>query len=340
MLDANQVIPGLDLGPYLAGQPEAVDALAKQLRHTCENVGFFYIENHGVPQDLIDRTFEQSRRFHALPLEDKLRLKINHDNVGYMPVNASMQKHSKVEQARHPNYNASYFCFRERSPDDRDFRAGKPFCGPNQWPQNLPGFREQVIEYQRALEQLGLRMLPLIARSLELPDDYFAPYFNPPQFSLRMLHYPVRDESVPGQFGTGAHTDAGFLTFLAQGDVPGLQIRTTSGEWLDAPVLKGRFLVNTGDIFRKWTNDRYLSTPHRVLNVSGTERYSMAFFFGMHLERLIECLPTCQSPDNPPRHQPFTYLSYKTEFLNTNYFHRQGSATGSEASQTTQRDRT
>jgi isopenicillin N synthase-like dioxygenase len=320
------VIPGLDLGPYLAGQPGAIDRLAIQLRETCENVGFFYIDNHGVSQTLIDRTFEQSRRFHALPLEEKLKLRINHDNVGYMPVNSSMQKHSKVEVAKHPNYNASFFSFRERSPDDPEVKAGKPFRGLNQWPDDLPGFREQVVEYQQALEQLGLRMLPLIARSLDLPADFFAPYFDPPQFSLRMLHYPVRDESVPGQFGTGAHTDAGFLTFLAQGDVPGLQIRKSDGAWFDAPVLKGRFLVNTGDIFRKWTNDRYLSTPHRVLNVSGTDRYSMAFFFGMHLERVIECLPTCQAPDNPPRYPPFTYLSYKTEFLNTNYFHRRASA--------------
>ena len=319
-------IPGLDLGPYLRGEPDAVEPLAQKLRDTCENVGFFYIENHGVDQTLIDRTFEQSRRFHALPLDEKLKLKINQDNVGYMPVNASMQRHSKVEQAKHPNYNASFFCIRDRDPNDPDVVAAKPFRGLNQWPEALAGFRELVVEYQKALETLGLRMLPLIARSLELPAEYFAPFFNPPQFSLRMLHYPVRDESVPGQFGTGAHTDAGFLTFLAQGDVPGLQIRTKDGVWFDAPVLRGRFLVNTGDIFRRWTNDRFLSTPHRVLNVSGTDRYSMAFFFGMHLDRVLSCLPSCQSADNPPKYEPFTYLSYKTEFLNANYFHRDGKA--------------
>src|SRR5690606_11949813 len=168
------------------------------------------------------------------------------------------------------------------------------------WPRDLPGFREDVVAYQHAVEKLGLSMLPVVARSLDLPGNYFEPSFNPPQFALRMLHYPVRDEAEPEQFGTGAHTDGGFLTFLIQNGVGGLQIRRTNGEWFDAPVLPGKYLVNSGDMLKRWTNDRYLSTPHRVLNVSGVDRYSMAFFFDPHLDRVMECLPTCTDADNPP----------------------------------------
>jgi len=317
-----EAIPGLDLGPYLNGEPGALEKLAAELRYTCENVGFFYIENHGVPQDLIDRTFAASKRFHDLPVEHKDEVKINYDNVGYMAVNSSMQRHSKVEVARKPNFNASFFCIRDRTPDDPDVIAKKPFRGLNQWPRDLPGFREDIVAYQKAMENLGMRMLPVVARALDLPADYFESYFNPAQFSLRLLHYPVRDESEPDQYGTGAHTDAGFLTFLAQHGVGGLQIRRTDNTWFDAPVLPGKFLVNTGDMIRRWTNDRFLSTPHRVLNVSGVARYSMAFFFNMHLDRLLECLPTCCSPDNPPRYEPFTYISYRNAFLDANYFHR------------------
>jgi isopenicillin N synthase-like dioxygenase len=315
-------IPGLDLGPYLEGRPGALEALAAQMRHVCENIGFFYVKNHGVPSEVVDRAFAASARFHALPLERKMEIPLDMNNVGYMPVNASMQRHSKVEAARKPNYNASFFCKRDRTPDDPDVVAQRPFRGMNQWPRDLPGFREDVMAYAAAAEGLGMRLLPVVARALELPADHFAPSFNPAQFALRLLHYPPRDESEPEQFGTGAHTDGGFLTLLVQNGVGGLQIRRKDGVWLNAPVLPGRFLVNSGDMMKRWTNDRFLSTPHRVMNTSGTERYSMAFFFDPHLDRVLQCLPTCQGPDNPPRYGPITYGEYLTEFLNANYFNR------------------
>jgi isopenicillin N synthase-like dioxygenase len=315
-------IPGLDLGPYLRGESGAMERLADALRETSETVGFYYIYNHGVPQATIDRAFQASRQFHALPVERKRETPINADNVGYMGLNASIQGHSKVAKARKPNYNESFFAKRDRTPDDPDVIAKKPFRGLNQWPRDLPGFREAVVAYQNAVEGLGMRMLPLVARSLGLPADHFTDYFNPAQYALRLLHYPVRDESEPEQFGTGAHTDGGFLTFLIQESVSGLQIRKSDGEWFDAPVLPGKYLVNSGDMMRRWTNDRYLSTPHRVLNVSNTDRYSMAFFFDPHLDRELVCLPTCVSDDNPPKYAPITYGQYLAEFLDANYYHR------------------
>jgi isopenicillin N synthase-like dioxygenase len=324
-------IPGLDLGPYFRGEPGAIDALAEALREISETIGFYFIDHHGIPQDLIDRTFAASRRFHELPIERKREIPINDDNVGYMGLNASMQRHSKVEKARKPNYNESFFVKRDRTPDDPDVIAKKPFRGLNQWPRELPGFRETVVAYQNAVEALGMRMLPVVARALHLPERFFDDFFNPAQYSLRMLHYPVRDESEPDQFGTGAHTDGGFLTFLIQNGVGGLQIRKTDGTWFDAPVLPGRYLVNSGDMMRRWTNDRFLSTPHRVLNTSGTDRYSMAMFFDPHLDRVLECLPTCTGASNPPRYTPITYGQYLTEFLDANYFHRKKAAEAAAA---------
>jgi isopenicillin N synthase-like dioxygenase len=320
------IIPGLDLGPYLRGETGALDAVASELRATCENVGFFYIENHGIAQALIDRTFAASRRIHGMPVEAKREIELNEQKIGYMSVNESIQGHSTVEKARKPNYNESFFCMRDRTPDDPDVVAKKPYRGLNQWPRNLPGFREDALAYMHALEELGLRMLPIVARALDLPLGFFSDYFNPANLQLRLLHYPIRDESVPDQYGAGAHTDAGFLTFLMQRDIGGLQIRRTDGAWFDAPVLPGKFLINTGDIFRRWTNDRFLSTPHRVMNMSGTDRYSIAFFFGPDLDRRLSCLPTCCSPDNPAKYPPISYCEYKTEFVGANYFGRKAKA--------------
>jgi isopenicillin N synthase-like dioxygenase len=324
-------IPGLDLGPYLRGESGALDALAAEMRDVCENVGFFYIDSHGLPQATIDRAFAASRRFHDLPLERKMEIPLDMNNVGYMPVNASMQRHSKVEVAKKPNYNASFFCKRDRTPDDPDVIAKRPFRGLNQWPRDLAGFREDVMAYAAEAEALGMRLLPVVARALDLSPDFFSPFFNPAQFALRMLHYPPRDEAIPEQFGTGAHTDGGFLTLLVQNGVGGLQIRRTDGTWIDAPVLPGKFLVNTGDMMKRWTNDRFLSTPHRVLNTSGVERYSMAFFFDPHLDRVLECLPTCLKPGDAPKYSPITYGQYLEEFLNANYFHRGKSASPTAA---------
>lgn len=317
--EMNSPIPGVDVDPYLRGQPGALESLARTLRHICENVGFFYIENHGIPDELINDAFAASERVHAMPVERKTEIKLNEHNIGYMFVNESMQRHSKVEVARKPNYNESFFCIRERSADDPDVLANKPFRGMNLWPRDLPGFREAALAYQGAIEQLGMKMLPAMARALDLPSDFFSSYFEIPYMQLRMLHYPVRDENVPDQFGAGAHTDAGFLTFLMQREVGGLQIRRTDGVWIDAPVLPGKFLINTGDILRRWTNDRFLSTPHRVMNNAGRDRYSLAFFFGPNLDKELTALPSCHGPGNPPKHEPISYGAYKVGFVAANY---------------------
>ena len=320
MMDSTSSIPGLDMGPYLRGEPGAIDDLATRLRWTCQNVGFFYIENHSVPQALIERTFAASRRVHAMPIERKQEIELNEQNIGYMLVNQSIQGHSKVEKARKPNYNESFFCMRDRTPDDPDVIARKPFKGLNQWPRELPGFREDCLAYMNAVEDLGMRLLPVVAHALELPLHFFADYFNPANLQLRLLHYPIRDESQPEQYGAGAHTDAGFLTFLMQHGIGGLQIRRADGTWFDAPVLPGKYIVNTGDLLRRWTNDRWLSTPHRVLNVSGTDRYSIAFFFGPDLDRELACLSSCQDATHPPKYPPISYGQYKKEFVAANYF--------------------
>ena len=311
-------IPVIDFGPCFAGAPGAREATAAELRHALENVGFFVMVNHGVPADLIDQAFAEARRFHDQPLDWKLALKMNEHNNGYMMLGRYMVVTSDVNANDKPDLNEAFFCRRERDPGEPLRRANRRFAGANVWPDDLPGFRERVLAYIGAMDALSGRVLPIVARALDLPAEAFDAAFADSQFTFRLTHYPpvAADEN---QFGIAPHTDANFLTFLAQSDVPGLQVRTPEGDWLDVPYVPGSYAVNTGDMMHRWTNRRVKSTPHRALPPVGRPRYAIPFFLGPHLDTVIECLPTCASPGHPPQFPPITYDAYLAWWYDANY---------------------
>jgi isopenicillin N synthase-like dioxygenase len=322
---AARLIPIIDYGPYFAGLPGALERVAAEVAHACENIGFFYALNHGVPQALIDRAFAASRQFHALPLEQKLALKLNENNIGYLPINASVQGASTVHKATRPNLNESFFVSHDRGPAHPDVVTGKPLRGRNQWPPGLPGLRADVMAYFAAIGAMCDRMLPPFAVALGLPPEFFAPFFaNEAHANLRFLHYPPQDSLDDNSFGQGPHTDNSFMTALARTDVPGLAVRLPSGEWFAPPVIPGTFLINLGNIMRRWSNDRFLSTPHGVLNESRKDRYSIAYFHSPNPDAVIECVPTCVGPGNPPGYPPAVYRDLVLEFYRANYFHQKG----------------
>jgi hypothetical protein len=143
------MIPIIDYGPYFAGAPEALEGVAADVAHACENVGFFYALNHGVSDDTIERAFAASRRFHALPLEQKLALRLDDNNIGYLPIDASIQGASAAHKATRPNQNESFFVTHDRGPDHSDVIAGKPLRGRNRWPPGLPGLRTDMMAPRR-----------------------------------------------------------------------------------------------------------------------------------------------------------------------------------------------
>jgi isopenicillin N synthase-like dioxygenase len=297
------------------------------VRHASEEVGFFYLAGHGVPDEVVDAAFAASREFHAMPLLEKRRLAINENNIGYLEPNQSMQRASTVHKATRPNYNESFFISHDRGSDHPDVLAGLPLRGQNQWPDGHAGLRRAMVEYFQTLDAVGERMLPVLARSLDLPAGWFAPFFqDEAHVNLRFLHYPPQETDDDEQFGQGPHTDNSFITILARTEVPGLAVRLPSGEWLAPPLVPGTFLVNLGNIMKRWSNDRFLSTPHGVLNDSGRDRYSIAFFYSPNVASRIECMPTCTGPGNPPRYPPAVYRDLVLEFYNANYFHRRSYA--------------
>nr|MCS5604081.1 isopenicillin N synthase family oxygenase [Alphaproteobacteria bacterium] len=257
-----------------------------------------------------------ARRFHDQDTDAKHAVLMNEHNNGYMAMARYGVRTSRVSEDALPDLNESFFIKRERSPDDP--LSTRRFGGPNIWPSDLLGFREKILAYTEAVDALGRRLLPAVALALNLPADTFDPAFEESQFSFRLSHYPPQGRTT-GQYGFAPHTDANFMTFLAQSGVPGLQIMSKSGDWLDVPHVPRSFVVNSGDMLHRWTNGRFASTPHRVVPPEGQARYAVPYFLGPHMDTLIKCLPGCSDENNPARYSPVTYDDYLKWWYDANY---------------------
>jgi len=311
------MIPTLDLGPYLAGSTGARESLALELRRVQENIGFYVVVNHGVPQAPIERGYAALREFFALPLEEKLKLKIDERSVGYVPIRSTVYVTSKINKNTKKDLNETITIARERPADDPDIQQGLRFVGPNQWPEGLVGFRGAMIGYQQALSVLGYAMLPLYALALDLPSDYFDPFFTRPTWWTRNAYYPAV-EPEDNQFGISPHSDHGFITLLPMSEVPGLEILSPQGEWMSAAPVRDGIIVNTGEFLNRWSNDRFLATPHRVVPPE-RGRYSMAMFFNPNPETLAVPLESCVSSEHPAAFEPVTLIDYMCRYIDRNY---------------------
>lgn len=304
-------IPVLDLS-------DPLEKLGAELRHAFTEVGFYFVRNHGIPQSLLDQTFAEAERFHAQTLEDKLALKINEHNIGYMPMRGATTRVNAVGEVALPNANEAVFFKRDLAPDHPDVVDQVRFRGPNQWP-SLPGFRQNILAACDAFEGLGLRLLPLYARALGKPANFFAPFFTEPMYTLRMSHYPPQPPTAPGnEFGIAPHIDTSFMTILAQNRVPGLSLRLPDGSWLDAPAPEGALLVNGGMMLRRWTDKRFLATPHRVINRSGGERYAIPFFMDANYRAVMAPIIEDGAPGREP---PIIYPDFMTGYQKANFHH-------------------
>jgi isopenicillin N synthase-like dioxygenase len=296
-------VPILDLS--VLAQPGGIAALAAQLRQACVTTGFFYVKNHGIPEELVQRTFETTKRYFDLPEERRLAHRMDERfRRGFMPQGIN----------QHPGYapdlKESYEIGLDLPLTDPDVMAGLPLHGPNRWPADFPELKEVVEVYFAAAQALGMRLLRPIAASVGMPEDFFYPYTTKPMVQMRLFHYPPQPPVSESQFGVAPHTDYGLVTLLLQDPIGGLELRKRDGEWIAAPYVPGTLVVNIGDLFQRWTNDIYISNFHRVVNRTGRERFSIPLFFNLDYRTVVECLPTCCSPQNPPRHAPTTCGDY------------------------------
>ena len=311
-------VPLVDLaGAFEPGprRDEVVDAV----RRACEDVGFLVITGHGVPDDLVQRVDAASRRLFALPLAEKMTWARASDNLrGYVPLRSSTLAlaHDEVTP---PDLSELYSVSRFDDPaaaaragsHDGQNAGRSAFFAPNVWPDpdRAPDFKEALNECYAVLEDLAAKLMGLMALALDLDEHWFDDKIAEHITGLAVLHYPALEEPpLEGQYRRGPHTDWGSLTILYHDGRPGLQILSPEGRWEDVPSVPGSFVVNLGDLMAAWTNDRWVSTQHRVVVPEDVTagRISVAFFHQPAYDALIECIPTCTSPDDPPHHEPVT----------------------------------
>ena len=265
-------IPVIDIRELVAGTA-GQRAVAKQLGRACRQSGFFYVVGHGVDEGLQERLPELSRCFFTQDVESKLRIRMARGGRawrGYFRVGDELT-------SGRPDQKEGLYFGSELAADHPLVRAGTPLHGPNLFPDDIPGFRETVLEYMAAMTALGHQLMTGLALSLGLNETYFAErYTAEPLVLFRIFNYPPPAD--PTLWGVGEHTDYGLLTILLQDDAGGLEVRSRS-RWVPAPPLPGSFVCNIGDMLDRMTRGLYRSTPHRVRNPAPRDRLSFPFFF-------------------------------------------------------------
>ncbi len=300
------LIPVLDLQALVDGDPDGIQDLALELRQALQEIGFFSIVNHGVSWSLVEDIYSATQTLHALPQTEKDAITMDRTHGGYLGMGAGTSYASEIAgEVRKPNQNEAFFVH------EGGYRES------NQYP-DLAGFKELTASYIRNMEGLANSLMTLLALSLGLDASFFAKDFDVPSVTLRMSHYPVM-QYTDNEWGLAPHTDSSIFTFLPVNDTPGLEVRPAGHDWIQPSVIPCSFLVNSGDMLKRWTNGDYLSTAHRASNLSDVDRYAVPFFYGARDDAVVDPVPTTVSESNPSRYEPITYGDYQRWFIDRNY---------------------
>lgn len=313
---AFQEIPIIDLSNATSKDPALRRALAADIRNACVTVGFFYVKNHGIPEEVISKAVGAAERFFSIPIEAKMKLDI-HASPNFKGYTALLGENVNLNNKGdlHEAFDVGW------ESEGTVYSSDGAMVGSNVWPDNLPGFREDVLTYYDAAVRLGLSLFPLFALALDLPEDFFADKVTKQAAIVRLLHYPPQPlQPMEGVEGIGAHTDYECFTVLwQQDDTPALQVMNTDGKWIDAIPIPGTLVLNLGDQLARWTNDVFKSTVHRAINRTGKGRYSIPLFFGTDYNVVLEPLPGCVTPDNPAKYEVVTAGEYVKSRLDATY---------------------
>ena len=298
-------LPVIDIAPFLKGSPEDARQVVQAVGQACEEIGFLTITGHGVPEALVNRIDNQCKTFFDLPLEEKLKVKRTGDipdGVTYQPMGVESLAASLGNTT--PADLKESLDFETKSTGDA-------------WPATPSDLRTTFEAYFQAVMDLSTTLRHIFALALDLPQSYFDDRFDNHVSSIRVINYPdPGDDPLPGQLRAGAHSDYDFLTILhSENSVGGVQVRNRAGEWINVVTAPNSFVVNIGDLVMRWTNDRWISTLHRVVNPpadqrQGSRRQSIVFFQDPNPDTVVTCLESCCSEDNPAKYPPIISGEY------------------------------
>ncbi|MBM3485902.1 MAG: isopenicillin N synthase family oxygenase [Alphaproteobacteria bacterium] len=295
-------IPIIDVSRALTGDAASKGAVAGAIDRACRDTGFFSVVGHGVPMDLVQSTRAMAVAFFAQPDAEKMKVERPPTKIsrGYFKFKDRSLSYS-LGIAAPPDVQEAYALGREVAGDAayRSGDLGQAMLARNIWPEHPAGFRAQMLAYYAAMSDLGDRMMWILAHALDVPESFFDDKFDRHPSHVRLIRYPKQDATPePGQLRAGAHTDYGTLTFVRGDPVPGgLEVKRLDGGWTEVRCPAEGFVVNIGDLMARWTNDRWVSTLHRVGNPPpGTvhgDRISLVFFQMPNQDAVIRCIPTC-----------------------------------------------
>jgi len=319
-------VPVIDVAPLAGGELDR-RAVAREIGRACEDIGFFTIVGHGVDETLVQRMDAVSRAFFDLPVADKQRVRRPkpEQSRGYIGVG---EENLSYSVGRSTTDLKEFFAIGPVDvPDEPYYRApaAYPSFAPNVWPERPAALRAIYTDYYRAMERLAARLMAAFALALDLREDFFHDKTDRHISGIRVINYPDQpDAPAAGQLRAGAHSDYGALTILKAENVPGgLEVLNRAGDWVAVAPVADSFVINLGDLMMHWTNDRWISTLHRVANpprdaALGSRRQSIVFFYQPNYDALIECLPGCCGPDNPTKYEPVTSGEHRLrKFLKT-----------------------
>jgi isopenicillin N synthase-like dioxygenase len=315
-------VPVIDIAPFLSGGVPEKRVVAQAVNRACEDIGFLVVTGHGVDPALANSVFAESRSFFGAPLEQKLAVKQWGDDIprGYSGLAAESVAYSRLKWTP-GDLKESFSIGPLEVPAEEYYHRPEAavLFAENRWPQGRERFREVYSQYYRVMERLASDVLRLFAAALALPERYFADKIDRHFGVLRVLNYPNQPQDpLPGQLRAGEHSDYTTLTILRHEDehrYGGLQVRNRAGEWVDVPLVPNSLVINLGDMMERWTNDRWVSTMHRVVNpprehACDSPRLSLVFFHETNYDTVIECLPHCSSQEKPPKYEPVTCGDY------------------------------
>jgi isopenicillin N synthase-like dioxygenase len=319
-------VPVIDIAP-LGGDDRDRRAVAQAIARACEDIGFFTIVGHGVDATLVRRMYDVSREFFDLPAEDKQRVRRPkpEQSRGYIGLG---EENLSYGVGRDTTDLKEFFAIGPVDvPDEAYYHApaAYPSFAPNVWPARPASLRAVYTDYYRAMERLAARLMRAFALALDLREDFFHDKTDRHISGIRVINYPDQPAApAPGQLRAGAHSDYGALTILKAENVPGgLEVLNRAGEWVAVAPVADSFVINLGDLMMHWTNDRWISTLHRVANpprdaALGSRRQSIVFFYQPNYDALIECLPGCCGPGHPAKYAPVTSGEHRLrKFLKT-----------------------